>query len=83
MDDRPVVAWMRYRGHDWRMCNEMAAAMNGPTAIALALLATDLVTDANALLMFEHTGMFVAMFLAMLVRRDEYLGHLAAARAHT
>jgi hypothetical protein len=23
----PMVAWMRFRGHTWRPCNEMAASM--------------------------------------------------------
>lgn len=68
----PMTAWMRFRGHGWRACIEMAAAMLVPTAIALALLGTGVATDAHTLLMFEHTAMFPAMLVVMLLRRDEY-----------
>lgn len=74
----PMVAWMRFRGHGWRVCNEMAAAMLVPAAGALALLGTGAVTDADGLVMFEHTAMFPAMLLVMLLRRDEYAGHACA-----
>lgn len=74
----PMVAWMRFRGHGWRACNEMAAAMLVPAAGALALLGTGAVTDADGLVMFEHTAMFPAMLLVMLLRRDEYAGHACA-----
>lgn len=71
----PMVAWMRIRGHGWRVCNEMAAAMLLPAAAALALLGTGAVTDGHTLVMLEHTVMFPAMLGAMLLRRDEYTGH--------
>jgi hypothetical protein len=71
----PMVGWMRFRGHGWRACSEMAGAMVVPAAGALVLFATDLVTDEEALFMLEHTVMFVAMFVVMLLRRDEYTGH--------
>jgi hypothetical protein len=71
----PMVAWMRFRGHAWRVCNEMAAAMLLPAAAALALLATGVVGDSHALVMLEHSVMFPAMLAAMLLRRDEYTGH--------
>ena len=73
----PMTIWMRVRGHGWRACTEMAVAMLVPAAGALVLLATGAVTDGHALLMLEHTVMFPAMFVAMLLRRDEYLGHHA------
>lgn len=79
----PMVAWMRVRGHAWRVCGEMAATMLLPAAGALALLGTGAVTDAGTLLMFEHTVMLPAMLLAMLVRRDEYAGHCADAPVAT
>jgi hypothetical protein len=66
----PMVAWMRYRGHGWRLCNEMAAAMLLPTFVAIALLGA--VDDFDTLMALEHVAMFVAMFGAMLLRRDEY-----------
>lgn len=71
----PMVAWMRFRGHAWRLCNEMAAAMLIPTAGTLALLAGGLVTGADELLMLEHTVMLPSMLVAMLLRREEYTGH--------
>lgn len=71
----PMVAWMRIRGHGWRLCNEMAAAMLLPTAAVLALLATGAVTDAGTLLMLEHIVMLPSMLVAMLLRRDEYTRH--------
>ena len=73
----PMVAWMRVRGHGWRATNEMAAAMLLPAAGALGLLGAGVVTDGHTLLMLEHTVMFLAMFVAMLLRRDEYTGHHA------
>ena len=71
----PMVAWMRFRGHRWRACSEMAAAMLVPAAVALALLGSGAVTDGDALVMFEHSAMFPAMLVVMLLRRDEYVGH--------
>ncbi len=71
----PMVAWMRFRGHGWRACNEMAAAMIVPAGAALALLWSDVVTDGDALVMIEHTVMLPAMLVVMLLRRDEYAGH--------
>ena len=53
-----------------------------PAAGALALYATGATTDSHALLMVEHTVMFPAMLVAMLVRRDEYAGHHHAAASH-
>jgi flagellar biosynthetic protein FliP len=70
----PMVAWMRFRAHGGRACTEMAAAMLLPAAGALALLGTGALTDADALVMIEHTVMFPAMLAVMLLRRDEYTG---------
>lgn len=71
----PMTAWMRWRGHRWRICVEMAVVMNIPSAIALVAFATGVVTDDHALLMGEHIAMFPAMLVAMLLRVDEYTGH--------
>jgi hypothetical protein len=70
----PMVAWMRYRGHSWQPTLEMAASMVIPTLIAIALLGAGLASFA-ALMGLEHVAMLLGMFLAMLVRRDEYTGH--------
>ena len=71
----PMIGWMRLRGHRWRVCSEMAAAMLLPAAGALALLGAGVVTDSHTLVMLEHTVMFPTMLVAMLLRRDEYAGH--------
>ena len=79
-----MVAWMRYRGHDWRPCWEMAASMIIPTIGAMSLLALGLVTDSGALMGLQHAVMFPAMLVAMLLRPHEYTcahGHRAPATA--
>lgn len=69
----PMVAWMRFRGHGWRLCNEMTASMLIPALGALALLGGGLVTG-TAALGIEHMAMLPSMLVAMLLRRDEYIG---------
>jgi hypothetical protein len=59
----PMVAWMRYRGHTWQPCLEMAASMIIPTLAAIALLASGLLAF-GTLMMIEH--------VAMLLRPAEY-----------
>jgi hypothetical protein len=70
----PMVAWMRYRGHGWAPSWEMAASMFIPSFAAIALLQAGLVDDRGALMAIQHAGMFPAMLVAMLLRRDEYTG---------
>jgi hypothetical protein len=72
----PMVAWMRYRGHGWPASNEMAASMLIPTAGVIGLLWGGLVTEIGMLLAIEHVVMLPAMLVAMLLRRDEYSGHM-------
>ena len=79
----PMVAWMRYRGHSWAASNEMAASMLIPTAGVIALLGAGLVDDVGTLLMVEHVVMLPGMLIAMLLRRDEYLGPAQAQPALT
>jgi hypothetical protein len=71
----PMVAWMLIRGHGWRLCTEMAAAMLVPAAAMLGLLWAGLVTDGGTLMLLEHAVMLPAMLAAMLLRREEYGGH--------
>jgi len=71
----PMVAWMRRRGHGWTPCWEMAASMVLPTLGAIALLGLALVEDGGTLMLIQHVVMFPAMFVVMLLRRDEYTGH--------
>jgi hypothetical protein len=70
----PMVAWMRFRGHGWSASNEMAASMFIPTFAAVGLLATGAVNDTEALLSIQHVAMLTSMLVAMLLRRDEYIG---------
>jgi hypothetical protein len=70
-----MVAWMRYRGHGWRPCNEMAASMLLPTALALLLFAVGAATGTTTLLGVQHVVMLPAMLFVMLLRRDEYSRH--------
>ena len=68
----PMVAWMRYRGHGWAPCNEMAASMFLPTFAVIGLLWSGALTDFGALMMLEHLVMLPSMLVAMLLRREEY-----------
>ena len=68
----PMIAWMRYRGHSWRPCLEMSAAMFVPTFAAIGLHASGAVGDAGMLMAAEHVAMLLAMLGAMLVRPAEY-----------
>ena len=69
----PMVAWMRYRGHDWRASGEMAAAMLLPTFAAIALLWAH-AAGSGALMAAEHVAMLGSMLVVMLLRPAEY-GH--------
>jgi hypothetical protein len=73
----PMVAWMRHRGHGWQPSVEMAAAMFIPTLAAIALHGAGAL-DFHSLMMLEHVAMLLAMLGAMLLRRDEYAGHVHA-----
>ena len=68
----PMAAWMRFRGHGWPATAEMSAAMLLPTVGVIALLGASAVKGIGTLMLIEHVAMFVAMFAAMLLRRDEY-----------
>ena len=67
----PMVAWMRYRGHDWRPSTEMAASMIAPM-IAVIVLFVAGATDFSAAMALEHVAMFPATLAVMLARWDEY-----------
>jgi hypothetical protein len=62
-----MVAWMRFRGHSWQPCLEMAASMIIPTLVAIGLLWADLSTFGN-LMILEHVAMLVGMLVAMMLR---------------
>jgi type III secretory pathway component EscS len=66
-----MVAWMRYRGHDLRLCGEMATAMVIPLVPIFALLWSGVIAGENACGIY-CIAMIPAMLSAMLIRRDEY-----------
>ena len=70
----PMVALMRYRGHSWRPCWEMAASMVLPTLLAIGLLWGAVVSYDTAMVL-EHAVMLPAMLGAMLLRPQEYACH--------
>lgn len=78
----PMVLWMRYRGHSWERCGEMATAMNLPLLPLLLLYSLDLI-PAPAVLGLQMMLMIPAMVLAMLYRKDEYSApHQTARHPH-
>lgn len=78
----PMVALMRWRGHGWRPCWEMAASMYLPTIAAVALVETGALAYMSAM-MLEHAVMLPAMLGVMLLRPEEYLCHAHGALAET
>jgi len=66
----PMVGWMRYRGHAWRACFEMAAAMIVPMIPFLLLVLFDVTKSA---LCGAYCALTVpAMLAVMFYRRTEY-----------
>jgi hypothetical protein len=68
----PMIPWMRWRGHGWRPCLEMAAAMVVPAIGAVALLEVGAIEAVSLLMTIEHVAMLVAMLAVMVVRPQEY-----------
>jgi hypothetical protein len=70
----PMVALMRWRGHSWRPCWEMAGSMFAPTFLVIALMWTGIEEDLGALMVLEHVLMLPSMLAVMLMRFSEYAG---------
>jgi hypothetical protein len=70
----PMVGWMRHRGHGWVPCVEMSASMYVPTFAVTGLLAGSVISDYHTLMGIQHSVMFPAMLVAMLLRPAEYKG---------
>jgi hypothetical protein len=70
----PMVAWMRIRGHIWRLTVEMAAAMIVPTVLLIALSALGLLPRMS-LMLGTHLLMLPAMLAVMLPRWRDYTCH--------
>jgi hypothetical protein len=68
----PMIPWMRWRGHGWQPCIEMAAAMIVPATAVIALLEVGVVETVWLLMTLEHAAMFIAMFIVMVARPHEY-----------
>jgi len=71
----PMVAWMRFRGHEWRPIAEMAAAMAIPLVPIFGLLALQVIPGASACGLY-CVVMVPAMVVAMLFRFNLYTGHM-------
>jgi hypothetical protein len=76
----PMVALMRYRGHGWDRCGEMAAAM---FVLAFALVVPFWLgaLAADAVLPLEMALMLPAMVAVMALRFEEYAGPRGSASA--
>jgi hypothetical protein len=72
----PMVAWMRYRGHGWNVCLEMAAAMIAPAIPLCILRVADLIS--GGICSVYCLLSLVAMVGVMVYRRD-YYSHKALA----
>jgi hypothetical protein len=71
----PMVAWMRFRGMEWRPTLEMAAAMAIPLVPIFGLLALQVIPGARACGLYCAV-MIPVMVVAMLFRLDHYTGHM-------
>ena len=71
----PMVAWMRVRGHGWRIGAEMAAAMLVPMAAVVVLCRLGADVSLPWLPQASSPAMYLGMLAAMVYRREHYLGH--------
>ena len=65
-----MVAWMRRRGHPWRSCSEMAAAMVVPAIPLICLRLLDVIS--GPICGLYCAGTLMTMVVVMLSRRSEY-----------
>lgn len=70
----PMVAWMRHRGHGWRDCSEMGAAMVIPVIPFLCLVWFGVTESAQCAGYCALS--VVAMLTLMLYRRSRYASHV-------
>jgi hypothetical protein len=68
----PMLAWMRFRGCDWRECAEISAAMLLWPLAAVGLRALALENAALWVTTNQHALMLASMLGVMLHRRDHY-----------
>jgi len=82
----PMVAFMRYRNHAWRLTMEMVVGMVVPAVVMIVVTSSGLVPVLNLanLSVSSHAAMLLGMLTAMLLRRREYLeGHCHPVRLDT
>jgi cation transport ATPase len=65
-----MVGWMRYRGHAWRGCSEMAAAMVVAAVPLILLRLTGVIS--GPICGVYCLASVIAMVLVMLYRRGDY-----------
>jgi hypothetical protein len=72
----PMIVWMRFRGHNWRLTLEMAS-----TSIILAALLIGMsglgIIPKNSMLEWIRSLACPTMLIPMLLRLDTYTGHHA------
>jgi flagellar biosynthetic protein FliP len=73
-----MVAWMRRRGHGWRACGEMTAAMFVPAVLLIGCYWAGTVT-ADSVCGLACALMIPAMAVAMLFRLDAHTTHSSRA----
>jgi hypothetical protein len=66
-----MTAWMRFRGHGWRPCAEMGAAMYLPFLVLFPPMWAGLISS-GSMLLWGHVLMLFAMAGAMALRPHEY-----------
>ena len=66
-----MTAWMRFRGHGWRACAEMGAAMYLPFLVLFPPMWAGWI-DGGGMLLWGHVLMLFAMAGAMALRPHEY-----------
>jgi peptidoglycan/LPS O-acetylase OafA/YrhL len=66
-----MTAWMRFRGHTWRPCVEMGAAMYLPFVVLFVPMWAGRISS-GAMFLWGHVLMLVAMAGAMAIRPHEY-----------
>ena len=66
-----MTAWMRFRGHSWRPCAEMGAAMYLPFLLLFPPMWAGLISS-GTMFLWGHVLMLFAMAGAMALRPHEY-----------
>lgn len=75
-----MAVWMRWRRHSWASTAEMGLAMYVAFVVLFPPYWFGLLS-AGALMLVGHLLMLPAMAIAMLFRREQYLGHRPSSTA--